>query len=95
MTKAWLPHAVAKALSVNPALTQKPVETFYTRDAIQLRVRYSPLLITDSDLNIQHSGSAQNGALPTRASCTAARSAYKNSIRAITWPKVSSTEDLR
>lgn len=37
-TKAYIPMDVAKALLANPALVQKAVETFYTRDAIQLRV---------------------------------------------------------
>ncbi|TFK57504.1 SGT1-domain-containing protein [Heliocybe sulcata] len=36
-TNAWLPLDIAKALSTSPALVQKPIETFYTRDAIQLR----------------------------------------------------------
>ncbi|KAF6766232.1 SGT1 protein-domain-containing protein [Ephemerocybe angulata] len=36
-TKAYIPVDVAKALAANPALVQKAVETFYTRDAIQLR----------------------------------------------------------
>jgi hypothetical protein len=44
-TKAYVPVDIAKALSASPALVQKPVETFYTRDAIQLRVgHYPPLL---------------------------------------------------
>ena len=37
-TKAYLPMDIARALSINPSLVQKPVETFYTRDAVQLRV---------------------------------------------------------
>ena len=43
VTKAYLPIDIAKALSINPSLVQKAVETFYTRDAIQLRV-CSPFL---------------------------------------------------
>ncbi|THH18092.1 hypothetical protein EW146_g2832 [Bondarzewia mesenterica] len=39
-TKAILPVDVAKALSVNPSLVQKAVETFYTRDALQLRAAH-------------------------------------------------------
>lgn len=39
-TKAYLPLDIARALSVNPSLVQKPVETFYTRDAIQLRAAH-------------------------------------------------------
>ena len=41
ITKAYLPVDVAKAFAVNPLLVQKAVETFYTRDALQLRVRPS------------------------------------------------------
>jgi hypothetical protein len=37
ITKAHLPTDIARALSVDPSLIQKPVETFYTRDALQLR----------------------------------------------------------
>jgi SGT1 protein len=37
--KAYLPVDIAKALSTDPALVQKAVEAFYTRDAAQLRVR--------------------------------------------------------
>ncbi|KAL0950808.1 hypothetical protein HGRIS_007573 [Hohenbuehelia grisea] len=40
VTKAWLPVDIARALSANPSLTQKPVETFYTRDAAQLRAAH-------------------------------------------------------
>lgn len=39
-TKAYLPVDVARALSVDPSLVQKAVETFYTRDAIQLRAAH-------------------------------------------------------
>lgn len=38
-TKAFIPLDVAKALTKDLSLIQKAVETFYTRDAIQLRVR--------------------------------------------------------
>ena len=38
VTKAWIPVDIAKALAANPFLVQRAVETFYTRDAIQLRV---------------------------------------------------------
>lgn len=38
VTKADLPLDVARALSSDPSLVQKAVETFYTRDALQLRV---------------------------------------------------------
>ncbi|KAH7927363.1 SGT1-domain-containing protein [Leucogyrophana mollusca] len=40
ITKAYLPDDIARALSVNPSLAQKPIETFYTRDAIQLRAAH-------------------------------------------------------
>ncbi|KIM48351.1 hypothetical protein M413DRAFT_440079 [Hebeloma cylindrosporum] len=39
-TKAYLPIDIAKALTVNPSLIQKAVETFYTRDGIQLRAAH-------------------------------------------------------
>ncbi|EAU93414.2 hypothetical protein CC1G_04393 [Coprinopsis cinerea okayama7 len=39
-TKAYIPADVAKALHHNPALVQRAVETFYTRDAIQLRAAH-------------------------------------------------------
>ncbi|KAF8263515.1 SGT1 protein-domain-containing protein [Lactarius quietus] len=38
--RAYLPLDVAKALSVNPALIQKAIEVFYTRDAVQLRAAH-------------------------------------------------------
>ncbi|KAF9786137.1 SGT1 protein-domain-containing protein, partial [Thelephora terrestris] len=40
VTRAWLPTDIAKALRVDPTLVQKPAETFYTRDAIQLRAAH-------------------------------------------------------
>ncbi|TFK41316.1 SGT1 protein-domain-containing protein [Crucibulum laeve] len=39
-TKAYVPADIARALQVNPHLVQKAVETFYTRDAIQLRAAH-------------------------------------------------------
>ncbi|KAJ6627283.1 SGT1-domain-containing protein [Mycena sp. CBHHK59/15] len=39
-TRAYLPLDIARALAGNPSLVQKPVETFYTRDAIQLRAAH-------------------------------------------------------
>ncbi|KAF7320025.1 SGT1-domain-containing protein [Mycena kentingensis (nom. inval.)] len=39
-TKAYLPIDIARALSTDPTLVQKPVESFYTRDAIQLRAAH-------------------------------------------------------
>lgn len=39
-TKAYLPLDIARTLSVDPSLVQKPVETFYTRDAVQLRAAH-------------------------------------------------------
>ncbi|KAF4623707.1 hypothetical protein D9613_001668 [Agrocybe pediades] len=40
VTKAYLPTDIAKALIVNPSLVQRAVETFYTRDAVQLRAAH-------------------------------------------------------
>lgn len=37
-TMAYLPVDIARALTVDQSLIQKPIETFYTRDAIHLRV---------------------------------------------------------
>ncbi|KAJ7630599.1 SGT1 protein-domain-containing protein [Roridomyces roridus] len=39
-TNAYLPVDIARALASDPSLIQKPVETFYTRDAIQLRAAH-------------------------------------------------------
>ncbi|KAF7784710.1 transcriptional regulator family: SGT1 [Agaricus bisporus var. burnettii] len=39
-TRAYIPVDIAKALLTNPSLVQKAVETFYTRDAIQLRAAH-------------------------------------------------------
>lgn len=39
ITKAYIPSDIAKSLVKYPLLIQKAVETFYTRDAVQLRVR--------------------------------------------------------
>ncbi|KIJ45573.1 hypothetical protein M422DRAFT_166272 [Sphaerobolus stellatus SS14] len=45
-TKVYLPKDIALALQKNPSLVQKAVETFYTRDAIQMRAtrmaRFTP-----------------------------------------------------
>ncbi|KJA26048.1 hypothetical protein HYPSUDRAFT_36895 [Hypholoma sublateritium FD-334 SS-4] len=38
--RAYIPADIAKALSTNPSLVQKAIETFYTRDAIQLRAAH-------------------------------------------------------
>ncbi|KAH9937432.1 SGT1-domain-containing protein [Fomitopsis serialis] len=40
VTKAYLPVNIAKALTVDASLVQKPIETFYTRDALQLRAAH-------------------------------------------------------
>ncbi|KAF8640995.1 hypothetical protein AX17_000640 [Amanita inopinata Kibby_2008] len=40
LAKAWIPLDIAKALTVDPSLVQKAVETFYTRDALQLRAAH-------------------------------------------------------
>ena len=47
-TSVVVPVDVAKALSVRPALVQRAVEAFYTRDALQLRVRCSTLIKCNS-----------------------------------------------
>ncbi|KAJ7655173.1 SGT1 protein-domain-containing protein [Mycena polygramma] len=39
-TKVYVPLDIARALASDPSLIQKPVETFYTRDAIQLRAAH-------------------------------------------------------
>ncbi|KAL5534603.1 hypothetical protein ACEPAG_1066 [Sanghuangporus baumii] len=40
ITKAFIPVDIAKALVKDPSLVQRAVETFYTRDAIQLRAAH-------------------------------------------------------
>lgn len=54
VTKAYLPIDIVKSLSVYPSLVQKAVEAFYTRDAIQLRVRSITIynLSSHSTLNL-------------------------------------------
>lgn len=37
-TMAYLPIDIVRALTVDQSLIQKPIEAFYTRDAIQIRV---------------------------------------------------------
>jgi hypothetical protein len=49
-TLAHVPLDVARALSVNPSLVQKPVESFYTRDALQLRVSYIIFMAATANL---------------------------------------------
>ncbi|KAF7306610.1 hypothetical protein MIND_00452400 [Mycena indigotica] len=39
-TKVYVPTDIARALTIDPTLIQKPIETFYTRDAIQLRAAH-------------------------------------------------------
>ncbi|KAH0838529.1 SGT1 protein-domain-containing protein [Lanmaoa asiatica] len=39
-TMAYLPVDIVRALTVDQSLIQKPIETFYTRDAIQLRAAH-------------------------------------------------------
>lgn len=51
-TKGYIPRDIAKTLEKNPALVQKAVETFYTRDAIQLRVSYSTVFPKQPKLSI-------------------------------------------
>ncbi|TBU34976.1 SGT1 protein-domain-containing protein [Dichomitus squalens] len=64
VTKAYLPVDVARALAVNPALVQKAVETFYTRDALQLRAaqkmsRFPPEPATLSTVKMTRTAYAQ------------------------------------
>lgn len=40
-TNVYVPLDIAKALTRRPALVQRAVEAFYTRDAVQLRVEIS------------------------------------------------------
>lgn len=40
LTKAYVPSDILVALKQDPSLVQKAVEAFYTRDGIQLRVRF-------------------------------------------------------
>ena len=44
---AYLPSDIAKALSEQPYLVQKAIETFYTRDAMQLRVNMISCVSSD------------------------------------------------
>ncbi|KAF8887981.1 SGT1 protein-domain-containing protein [Gymnopilus junonius] len=64
VTKAYLPIDISKALVANPALVQKAVETFYTRDAIQLRAahrmsRFSPDKIILTSVEMTRTAYAQ------------------------------------
>ncbi|RPD63222.1 SGT1-domain-containing protein [Lentinus tigrinus ALCF2SS1-6] len=64
VAKAYLPVDVAKALAVNPLLVQKAVETFYTRDALQLRsaqkmARFPPEPATLSSVKMTRTAYAQ------------------------------------
>jgi hypothetical protein len=52
ITKGYIPQDIAKALVENPPLVQRAVETFYTRDAIQLRVSYSTFFPKRPELSI-------------------------------------------
>lgn len=48
-TIAYLPIDIARALTVDKSLIQKPIETFYTRDAIQLRVSAGTTVVACPD----------------------------------------------
>ncbi|GJE87751.1 SGT1-domain-containing protein [Phanerochaete sordida] len=62
--RARLPVAVAKALTADPSLVQKAVETFYTRDALQLRAahrmaRFPPEPSVDMTVKLTRTAYAQ------------------------------------
>lgn len=82
ITKAHLPIDIAKALSVYPSLVQKAAEAFYTRDAIQLRVRsiiiHNPFCNPLTEPNI--SGSASHVSFFARYMCTNFGQADTNGI---------------
>ncbi|KAF8078293.1 SGT1 protein-domain-containing protein [Lyophyllum atratum] len=63
-TKAYIPSDIAVALTKNPSLVQKAVESFYTRDAIQLRAahrmnRFPPNSSTLSTVKMSRTAYAQ------------------------------------
>ncbi|KDR84832.1 hypothetical protein GALMADRAFT_233248 [Galerina marginata CBS 339.88] len=64
IAKAYVSADIAKALVVNPSLVQKAVETFYTRDAIQLRTahrmsRFPPTPSVLTSVRVTRTGYAQ------------------------------------
>jgi hypothetical protein len=90
--KVYLPVDIAKALSVNPALVQKATEIFYTRDAIQLRVRNSPCCLVPSH---HYPGSAQNDSLSSPIMSSADCSTDSDCVRSISRPEVLPTQNIR
>jgi hypothetical protein len=66
-TRAYIPVDIARALSANPTLVQKPIESFYTRDAIQLRVSCNVLKLTQFVAQFEHRLHTEcRDSLPTR-----------------------------
>ena len=85
-TKAYLPLDIARALSIDPSLVQKPVETFYTRDAIQLRV--SAPSSTLNRFYMYFAGCSSHDTVPSALFHTYHSQNDKTSIRTTSWTKV-------
>lgn len=65
VTKVYIPEDVAKALKANPLLVQRAVETFYTRDAIQLRVSFMEIFPLSNAKNpSEYQGCTSNVSFP-------------------------------
>ena len=98
VTKAHLPIDIAKALSVHPSLVQKAVEAFYTRDAIQLRVRFiiihNPFTTTPLT-EPQYLGSASHVSFFARYLCTDFGQDDTNCLCTTCWTKVFPSKSLR
>jgi len=90
-TKANVPLDIAKALSVNPSLVQKVVEAFYTRDAAQLRVRFS---LRSVKLRFNFQGRAQNDALPSTYICSSSCKDDTNVLRSARGPEIPPAENI-
>ena len=97
VTKAHLPTDIARALSVYPSLVQKAVEAFYTRDAIQLRVRsiviHNPF--TTYSLNLNILDSASHVSFFARYMCTNFCQADTNGLCPTCWTKVFPSKSIR
>lgn len=92
-TKAYLPLDIARALSVDPSLIQKPVETFYTRDAVQLRVSIfdSPRYCSDD----YSAGRPSHDAISSSLCCTYYCQVDKTSICPTCWTKILPSQNIR
>lgn len=95
VTKAHLPVDIAKVLSVYPSLVQKAVETFYTRDTIQLRVRFMIIQFFTTHHWIQYSDSASHVSFFARYMCTNFNKTDTNGICPTCWPKIFPSKSLR